>query len=156
MTAKEYLSQLRLLDIKINQKIKEAEELKALAFNAGALSAEGERVQTSLSGSSRQCDMIEKYVDLQVEIDSEIDKYVDLKHKIINEIHQLSDPRYVELLNLRYVPDKEGRVKRLEDIAVVMKKSNGGEYSYQRIRELHGYALKAFGEKILKYYIKPT
>ena len=27
MTAKEYLSQLRLLDIKINQKIKEAEEL---------------------------------------------------------------------------------------------------------------------------------
>lgn len=135
MTAKEYLSQLRLLDIKINQKIKEAEELKALAFNAGALSAEGEKVQTSLSGSSRQCDMIEKYVDLQTEIDSEIDKYVDLKHKIINEIHQLSDSRYVDILHKRYVDGE-----KFEKISVDMN------YDYKWTCKLHGKALLAFKE----------
>lgn len=143
MTAKEYLSQLRLLDIKINQKIKEAEELKALAFNAGALSAEGEKVQTSLSGSSRQCDMIEKYVDLQAEIDSEIDRYVDLKHKIINEIHQLSDPRYVEVLHRRYVDGE-----KFEKISVDMN------YGYEWICRLHGQALLAFEKEVILSHIK--
>lgn len=135
MTAKEYLSQLRLLDIKINQKIKEAEELKALAFNAGALSAEGEKVQTSLSGSSRQCDMIEKYVDLQAEIDSEIKSYVDLKHEIIDEIHKLSDSRYVEILHRRYIDGKT-----FEQISVDMN------YDYKWVCKLHGKALLAFDE----------
>lgn len=135
MTAKEYLSQLRLLDIKINQKIKEAEELKALAFNTGAISAEGEKVQTSLSGSGRQYDTIEKYADLQAEIDSEIDRYVDLKHKIINEIHQLSDPRYVEILHRRYVDGE-----KFEKISVDMN------YDYKWTCKLHGKALLVFEE----------
>lgn len=150
MTAKEYLSQLQTLDIKINQKIKEAEELKALAFTAGAIGALEDRVQTSPSGESRQLVAIEKYVDMQREIEAEIDSYTELKHKIINEIHQLENPRYIKLLNLRYVPDIEGRVKRLEEIAEIMKKSNGEEYSYEHIRDLHGQALKDFSEKILK------
>lgn len=143
MTAKEYLSQLRLLDIKINHKIKEAEEMKALALNAGALRAEEEKVQTSLSGSSRQCDMIEKYVDLQTEIDSEIDSYVDLKHKIINEIHQLSDTRYVEILHRRYVDGE-----KFELIAVDMN------YGYEWTCRLHGQALLAFEKEVILSHIE--
>lgn len=133
MTAKEYLSQIRMMDLRIKQKIDEAEDIKALAFNAGALSADGERVQTSPSGSSKQMNMIEKYIDMQEEINAEIDKFIDLKHKIINEIQALSDVRYVDILYRRYVA-----CESFERIAV----ETG--YDYYWVSTLHGRALKAF------------
>ena len=137
MTAKRYLSQLRALDDRINQKIREASELKALAFNAGALGVDGDRVQTSGSAESRQCRAIEKYVDMQAEIDADIDAYVDLKHRIINEIQRLSDKRHAAVLYMRYIAGMG-----FSEIA--------DEIGYSRIWvcKLHGEALVEF-EKIL-------
>ena len=63
----------------------------------------------------------------------EIDYFVDLKHKVINQIQSLDNRSYAEILYKRYI-----EFKRLELIAVELG------YSYNRIRHLHGEALKYF------------
>ena len=133
MTAKEYLSGLRLLNIKIKHKLQEAEELRALAFGTASLNSDSERVQTSPSGDGRQMSMVNHYVDLEAEIQTLVDKYVVMKDEIINRIHQLEDARYVEVLFKRYV-----EYKSLLRISKEMK------YDYDYIRHLHRQALKIF------------
>lgn len=133
MTAKQYLSSLKLLNIKINHKLQEVEELRALAFGVGSLAADNERVQTSPSGDGRQIALVNRYVDLEMEINQLIDKYVDRKDKIINEIHQLEDARYIEILFKRYVEFKS--------LLLVSKEM---KYDYSHLRHLHGQALKDF------------
>ena len=109
MTAKEYLSGLRLLNIKIKHKLQEAEELRSLAFGTASLNSDSERVQTSPSGDGRQIILVNRYVDLEAEIQALVDKYVVMKDEIINRIHQLEDARYVEVLFKRYVEGKTMR-----------------------------------------------
>ena len=147
VTAKEYLCQLQILDTKINQKIEESAQLRSIVKGRG-MSCDSERVQTS--PANVQENTIIKYLDIEREIDRMIDDYVDQKDKIINQIHELSDVRYIQILYLHYVPNEQHVTKRLEDIAVIMKKPNGDSYSYDHINHLHGEALIAFENKILK------
>lgn len=139
MTAKEYLSQLKLLDLKINQKIEESSALRELVKGRG-MAYDGDRVQTSPRNA--QEDLIIRYTDLEQDIDGMIDQYLYLKDRIINEIHQLSDSRFVRILHDHYVPDQSNRVKSLEQIAVEL------DYTYKYVCELHGYALQEFSRKI--------
>lgn len=130
--AKEYLKQLKVLNVKIINKQKELSEMRQLSRSIGSFKYDTEKVQTSPGK-----DMLEKKavqcVYLEREIDREIGKFVDLKHKIINEIHALNNSSYIEVLFKRYV-----EFKRFEEIAVETN------YSYQYVRELHGAALKEF------------
>ena len=128
MTAKEYLQQLHKADVIINQRIQEKADLRARLSSIGSFDYSKERVQTSLP--ERQ---IARIIDLENEIDSLIDDYVDLKHKIIGEIHNMKKPDHIRILYKRYVENK-----RLEQITVEMN------YTYQYVRELHGYALQEF------------
>jgi len=132
MKAKDYLLQVSVLNVKIDQKQMQYEELLQTATSTGAIRYDKERVQTSLSGDSTSS-IVCKYIDLQKEINADIDHYVDVKNRIINEIHALSDIKFIKLLYMRYIEEK-----RLEQIAVELN------YSYQYVRELHGYALNAF------------
>ena len=132
MTAKEYLQQLRMLDIKIRHRKEQVEELRALAMYSGSFASDGERVQTSGSGD-RMSEQVARYVDLQAEVEEMIRGYTERKDRIIREIHELSDARYVEVLFKRYV-----EFKSFERIACEMN------YNYTWICELHGKALQAF------------
>ena len=142
MTAKEYLSQIKVLDIKIKHKQEELEELRTKAISTTQVLSQ-DRVQTSVTG-----DKMARIVEACLELESEIAKMniylLQQREKIINQIHQLQDARYVELLYLRYVC-----YKRLEDIVCIMVKRNGEPYSYEHILALHGEALQNFS-KILK------
>ncbi len=141
MTAKEYLQQVRLLDLKIDQKMDQLSDLRAKAVNSGqALSAD--KVQTSVSGD-RTARIVENCVDLEAEIEELIRSFIRLKSRIIDEIHELDDYRYVELLYRKYI-----QYMRLEEISCKMKKRNGEPYSYDHIAALHGEALKSFSEII--------
>ena len=102
MTAKEYLSQIRLLNLKIDQKMEEKADLMSRAAGNHSPTLTKDKVQSSISGD-RMSNTIDRYVDLEKEIDDLIDRYVDKRDMIINQIHQLEDPRYVELLQLKYV-----------------------------------------------------
>lgn len=149
MTAKKYLQQIRLLDLKIDQKIQEKEDLLTRAEGRTAVSGDPNKVQTSRSadGPMRHVD---EAVDLEHDIDRLIDTYTTVRDRIINQIHELDDARYVELLQLKYVGQrmKSGRMHyyRLEEIACIMVKTNGQPYSYDHINQLHGEALREFSK----------
>lgn len=147
MTAKEYLSQLRVLDVKIKQRIEERDELRSMLLARG-ISYDGLHVQTS--PTNRLEELVAKYADMENDIDKMIDALYDQKHVIIGQIEQLDDDRYIRILRMHYVPDDSGRTKRLEEISVIMQKRNGDSYSYDHIARLHGEALQAFEQKFLK------
>ena len=150
MNARQYLSQIRILDGRINRKIEERETLISMATSTGSMELKPDRIQTSINLHKTE-DIITRYVELESEINRMIDTYVEQRDKIINEIHQLGDSRYEELLCLKYVgrQEKEGgkiHYYRLEEIACTMEKTNGDWYSYEHICRLHGEALKKFSE----------
>lgn len=138
MTAKQYLGQIRSLDIKIRQRKREVEELRLSATCTESTSSQGEKVQTSASGD-KLLNAVARYVDLEAETQSMIDDMQKKRHKIIAEIQSLEDSRYIEILYKRYV-----EFKSFEFIACEM------HYNYTWICELHGKALKAFETSLNK------
>lgn len=135
MTAKEYLLQVKLLDVKIQQKQEQIDELRDKAQSVGAQQTDAIRVQSSKDGDTIGRKVV-KYASLEADIQAYTYDLMCLKNKIINQIQQLTDVRYVQLLYKRYV-----EYKRLELIAVEMV------YDYDYARTLHGYALQAFASK---------
>jgi hypothetical protein len=138
MTAKEYLSRLHLIDVCINQKIRELDDLRASTLRVGGVDYSGFKVVTSPKSEAAFARNVERAVLLDEEINREIDEFAEEKHRIINEIHQLDNLEYVRILFKVYV-----EFKKLEEVCVDMG------YSYRHITRLHGYALKSFGEKVL-------
>lgn len=131
MKAKEYLSQTRLLDTRINSKIQQIAALNALASSATA----------TLSGmphnpnraTSKMADAVVKIVDLQREINDDIDALVDLKRDIMRRIKSIPSTEYQLILEKRYLC-----FMPWEQIAVDMG------YSIQHIYRLHDGALNEF------------
>ena len=141
MTAKDYLRQIKALDVKINQKIKEVDDLKLLTGGRG-IAYDRDHVQTT--PENRQEELIIKWLDMEREIDRMIDDYIAKKDKIINQIHTLSDSRYIKILYDHYVPDARGQIKTLEMIAVEIPTA------YRHVRRLHGKALQLFEKDVLQ------
>lgn len=136
MTAKEYLQQIRIMDIKIKQRQQEYEELCKKRFCIGSFNYSSDRVQVSQDGSG-YTKIINKIVDLQTEINKEIDQFYDLKHRIIGEIQRLEKPEQIEILYRRYVI-----YQNFTQIAADMG------YNYNWCCHIHGEALKSFTEII--------
>lgn len=136
MKAKEYLKQVELLDVKIRQKKIELAGLKEDATCTGAFDYSSEKVQTSVKADSMS-KKVTKYVDLEKEIHEDIERFTELKHKVIGQIHMLDEPKYVNVLFMKYI-----EYKGLKDIAEEM------HYTHEYVRRLHGWALLSF-EKIM-------
>lgn len=133
MTAKEYLGQLQRLDIIINQKIKELDDLHLKLKSVGSINYSKERIQTSRSNDAPFVKLIEHIMELKEEINKEIDTLVNKKHEIINKIQSLKNGKHIEILYKHYV-----EFKNFDVISVEMEKS------YQYVLELHGHALQDF------------
>lgn len=133
MTAKEYLSQYRLLNDEINAKLNEAAQIRALA----------ERVTPSEQGggigtvSDRVGHGVARLVDLEREIDAEIDRLIDLRREIVSMIREVPEYNQRIVLRLRYI---NGWI--WEKIAEEL------DFSYQWVCVLHGRGL----EKISKNF----
>lgn len=134
MKAKDYLREVRRLEGAITRNQQEKEMLYA-KLTGRAVSYEGERVQTSVSGD-QMADVIAKVIELDHEISQQTVNYFVRLHEIKGQIESLGNVEYVTLLFKRYI---EG--KSLEAIAADMN------YTYQHTRRLHGWALQAFEEK---------
>jgi len=129
--SKEYLNQLKRLDICINQKQEELRYLRSLTVSV-SVNTKSERVQTTIK-TDKMAGIIVKIICLEEEVRSEIEKYVKMKHRIINEIQSIDDEVYINILFKKYV-----EYKTLEQI------SNEMNYSYDRTKHLHVFALKSF------------
>ena len=132
MKAKEYLGNLRTLKAKLDQKQAQLVELAMTRGNIGSFDYSKERVQASGTGNQVENDAI-KLLMLESQIKDDIIEFEFEKDKMIREIHSMKNPEHINLLFKRYV-----EFKRLEEIAVEMN------YTYQYVRELHGYALQEF------------
>ena len=131
MTAKEYLSQARLLDARINAKIQQVSALNDLATHATA-TLTGMPRNPSRS-ESRMAEAVVKIIDLQNEINHDIDELVDLKREITRRVKSIPNTEYQLLLEKRYLC-----FMPWEKIAVDMG------YSIQHIYRLHDWALREF------------
>ncbi len=130
MTAKEYLSQAKYLDARINSKIRQVGALNDLATNA--TSALSGMPRNPNHGRSTMADCVTKIVDLQTEINADIDALVDLKREITRTIKALTDTEYQTILERRYLV-----FDSWEKIAA------GMGYDLRYLLKLHGKALEA-------------
>ena len=136
--AKDFLKQVQLYDMHINEKLEEMEHLKALTLKITATWK-----QDTVSGSGNQDklgDAVAKIIDLENEINQAIDNYVD-KKKVVNAvIEQIQDPDQVAVLYKRYF-----QYESLEQIACEL------HCTYRNVCYIHGKALQAvsllIGEK---------
>ena len=129
MNPKEYLSQARWLDMRINSKLQQVESLHSLATKASST-----LIDAPHSGSRnahRMEELIYKIVALENEINEDIDKLVDLKRSITACIQSVEKMGYQSLLEKRYLC-----LMPWEQIAA----ENG--CSVRNIHLMHGEALK--------------
>lgn len=136
MTAKTYLNQIRMLDIKINDGMEELAQLKAMATKVTA--ALGDEVVASSKNHDKMADVIAKIIKLQIDLNRDVDKYVDIKREAVDLLSGVENPTHYKILHSRYV-----LYKTWEQIACEIG------FSYQWVCQLHGVALLEF-EKILK------
>ena len=129
MTAKEYLSQARFLDNRINSKIHQVSSLNELATKCTATISD--MPHSPNSGGSTMADAVCKIIDLQEEINKDIDRLVDLKREIMGVIKAVPNVEYQTILEKRYLC-----FISWEQIAVDMN------YSMQHIHRMHSSALK--------------
>lgn len=134
LSAKEYLSQLEMIDVQINQDIERLEEMKQSAASIGSFDYTRDRVQKTTTGD-KLCLDVAKYIDLNDKINREIDQFIDAKEQIIKEIRELRNANYVRVLYKVYV-----QFKSIKEVSYEMKKSYNGTV------EIHCKALKAFSE----------
>ena len=128
MTAKEYLSQAKYLDARINSKIRQVADLNALATNT--TSALTGMPRNPSHGRSTMADCVAKIVDLQAEINADIDELVDLKRDILETIKGLKNMECQTILERRYLC-----FESWEKIAA------GMGYDLRYLFKLHGKAL---------------
>lgn len=129
MNAKEYLSQARYLDARINSKIKLVEQLNYLATSATSVLSG--MPHNPNKATSKMADIVGKIVDLQAEINHDIDTLVDLKRDIGGLIKSLPNVGHQTLLEKRYLC-----FQSWEQIAVDLS------FSMQHTFRMHDSALK--------------
>ena len=101
MTAKEYLSQARYLDARINTKIIQLEALNTLATSATSVLTG--MPHSPNKATSKMADIVDKIVDLQAEINRDIDALVDLKGEMRSKLEMVPAEDYKAILEMRYL-----------------------------------------------------
>jgi hypothetical protein len=98
--AQVFLMQIEKLDRMISNKLIEKDQWRLIALGTAAHS-DGDRVQSSGS-QQRMADAVDRYVDIEREIDAIIDTFVDAKNDVISVIEVLEVNEY-DLLHKLYV-----------------------------------------------------
>lgn len=137
MRAKDYLGQIRRLDMRIGQRITELNQMRERLSILTGIEYSRDKIQATPTSGNKQ---IEKIVDFENEILQMITDETDLKNKIIAEIQILDNALYADILFRRYV-----ECLSFERIACDMG------YAYNYVCNLHGNALKSFENKVLNF-----
>ncbi len=101
MSPKEYLSQARWLDMRINSKLHQVASLHSLATKASSTLSDAPR--SGARNVHRMEDIILKIVALENGINGDIDRLVDLKRDITESIHAVESMDHQSLLEKRYL-----------------------------------------------------
>lgn len=129
MSVKIFLNTIRSIDMMIDCKLEQIEELRSL-LTGGALRYDKENVQTSLSNDLLP-DTIANIIDLEQKINEDIDELIKRKEKARVLIEMLEDEGKKIVLYKRYFDNKT-----FEEISVECG------YSWRHVHRLHGNALR--------------
>ena len=135
MNAKEFLSQARYLDMRINSKVEQIESLNDLATKCTSTLTGMPRNPSA--STSLMADAISKIVDLQAEIGKDVQDLVELKHRISSLIKSVPSAELQTLLEKRYLC-----FQSWEKIAVDMY------HTVHHLYKLHNEALNFCDEKL--------
>lgn len=131
MQVKEFLNKIRHIDMMIDCKCEQIANLRhRLTSISSPMANLGDRVQATLD-PDKFTNTISKIIDMEKEVNDDIDKLVDLKCAARKAIEQLDDDVEKMVLYKRYFNNKT-----FEQISVEMN------YSWRRIHQVHGNALK--------------
>lgn len=128
MTAKEYLSQARTLDMRIKSKLQQIESLNDLATSCTTVYSDMPRNPNR--GGSKVERAVLKIIEVEDSLKRDVEDLVELKKEIMHTIHSVSDVELQTLLEKRYLC-----FLSWEKIAVDM------HYSIQHIFRMHDQAL---------------
>ena len=131
MTTKEWFSRGRRLDDHINSLLSTRDKLWE------GLTSTTARYTGDVVDGTKDPHKFDALAAMEDMIDREVDRLYSVKQEILEVVLRLGDTRYQDLLMKRYVD-----IKTWEQIAVEMN------YTYRRITQLHGEALKAAEEYI--------
>ena len=124
-----FLRQARKLDAMVRNKMIERQQWREIALGVSP-NMSGDRVQSSGS-QQKMADAVNRYIDLEREIDEAIDKLVDAKQDIIATIEQLDVTEY-DVLHKVYIQGEE-----LQEVA------DDYDKSYSWVTTIHGRALQS-------------
>jgi len=127
MTAKEYLSQARLLNIEINSYIAELENLNKLSNSVPTSRFDIERVDGTKSFESPFMKYLIRINEMEEKIEKEVARLVELKEEISLVIANVDNTSYQILLRSRYIS-----CKTWDDIAKNMYCSLDNVYKMHR------------------------
>ena len=99
MTTKEYLSQYRTLDIEINSKLEQVEQLRALAAKVSPSTGFG----ANGGISDRVGKTVAKIIDLENEINDDVENLVELKREIRGIINSIPNSLFRNILEMKYI-----------------------------------------------------
>lgn len=140
MTAKEYLSKIKIYRRAIISTQLRIEELEHQASGIRAITYDRDRVQ--VSPENRMEDIMVKIDAQAAKMARQIEKYHREVEKREKQIAGMDRPDYAEILRLRYIElNSDGRQMTLEEISCRM------HLSYFRVKHLHGEALAAFARR---------
>lgn len=134
MTAKDFLKEIASKRQILESLEQQADALRTKAEGVGAIQYDKDRVQ--VSPTDRMSEIVPALVAVEEEWGRMLIEYRKAVMLRIRMIERLDDPRYIQLLTLRYID-----CLRFEEIAVKMV------YSWQYTLRLHGQALEAFARK---------
>lgn len=101
MTAKEYLSQARTLDMRIKSKLQQIESLNELATSCTVVYSDMPRNPNH--GGSKVETAVIKIIEVEESLKRDVDNLVELKKEIMATIHAVSDVELQTLLEKRYL-----------------------------------------------------
>ena len=145
MTAKQYLGRVHQLRRQCESLERKILLTRAKAEGLRGITYDKDRVMTSPTNNIEEA--ATELVSLETKYKELIIRYSEAITTRIEQVHGLDDPRYVDVLLLRYIDEDPKAVrgqKSFDDIAKDMG------YKYDHVLHLHGMALKAFTEKYLK------
>ncbi len=142
MTTKEYLSQVRKLDKKIEKELAELDYYKNLAEGISSITPTNVRVKSSGDKDVLSTRVI-KIVELEQKIDGLIDNYVEKRRIILEQIHGLENEQESEVLYLKFY-----KGKTIDEIGVEIG------YSRTSVYNIYSSGLINFEQKYLKEYQK--
>ena len=128
MTVRELLNSHYEVNMAIDIKLEQLEEIKSLATKVTATYSESHSTGTH---ADRVGCFTAKMIDLENEINDEVDKLVDIKLKIKGILATVKDPKHKAILERRYILN--------ESFEKIAEKIN---YSSRHIQRMHNAAIE--------------